>query len=69
MPGPLAGLRVLEIAGIGPGPFCCTMLADLGGSVARNAVRSPALIVVGEVASLGVETLTAITKAVPCPVS
>ncbi|MBR0671428.1 CaiB/BaiF CoA transferase family protein [Neoroseomonas soli] len=35
MPGPLHGLRVLEIAGIGPGPFCCTMLADLGAEVLR----------------------------------
>lgn len=35
MPGPLTGLRVLEIAGIGPGPFCCMMLADLGAEVLR----------------------------------
>jgi len=25
--GPLAGLRVLELAGIGPGPFCAMLLA------------------------------------------
>src|SRR5262245_30370457 len=31
--GPLAGLRVLEIAGIGPGPFCGMVLADLGADV------------------------------------
>lgn len=35
MPGPLEGLRVIEMAGIGPGPFCCTMLADLGADVLR----------------------------------
>jgi alpha-methylacyl-CoA racemase len=35
VPGPLAGLRVLELAGIGPGPFCCMMLADLGAEVLR----------------------------------
>jgi len=35
VPGPLAGLRVIEIAGIGPGPFCCMMLADLGAEVLR----------------------------------
>lgn len=35
MAGPLSGLRVLEIAGIGPGPFCCMMLADLGAEVLR----------------------------------
>lgn len=32
-PGPLAGLRVLEIAGIGPGPFSGMLLADLGADV------------------------------------
>lgn len=31
--GPLSGLRVLEIAGIGPAPFCGMMLADLGADV------------------------------------
>lgn len=35
MPGPLAGVRVLEIAGIGPGPFCAMVLADLGAEVIR----------------------------------
>ncbi len=33
--GPLAGLRVLELAGIGPGPFCAMMLADSGATVLR----------------------------------
>ena len=33
--GPLAGIRVLELAGIGPGPFCAMMLADCGASVLR----------------------------------
>ena len=32
--GPLAGLRVLELAGIGPGPFCASV-ADQGASVLR----------------------------------
>lgn len=31
--GPLAGLRVLEVSGIGPGPFCGMLLADLGADV------------------------------------
>ena len=33
--GPLAGLRVVELAGIGPGPFCAMVLADLGAEVIR----------------------------------
>jgi alpha-methylacyl-CoA racemase len=33
--GPLAGVRVLELAGIGPGPFCAMMLADQGATVLR----------------------------------
>lgn len=35
MSGPLAGVRVVEIAGIGPGPFCAMMLADMGAEVVR----------------------------------
>ncbi|MGQ2936387.1 MAG: CaiB/BaiF CoA transferase family protein [Sphingopyxis sp.] len=35
MAGPLAGLRIIEIAGIGPGPFCGMMLADHGAEVIR----------------------------------
>jgi alpha-methylacyl-CoA racemase len=31
--GPLAGVRVIELAGIGPGPFCGMLLADLGADV------------------------------------
>jgi alpha-methylacyl-CoA racemase len=33
--GPLAGVRVLEITGLGPGPFCGMLLADLGAEVLR----------------------------------
>ena len=33
--GPLAGLRVIELAGIGPVPMCATLLADLGADVVR----------------------------------
>lgn len=35
MTGPLAGLRVLEFVGIGPGPFCGMLFADYGASVTR----------------------------------
>jgi alpha-methylacyl-CoA racemase len=33
--GPLKGYRIIEIAGIGPGPFACMMLADMGADVVR----------------------------------
>jgi alpha-methylacyl-CoA racemase len=33
--GPLAGVRVVELAGIGPAPFCAMLLADLGADVVR----------------------------------
>ncbi|MFF5806279.1 MULTISPECIES: CaiB/BaiF CoA-transferase family protein [unclassified Streptomyces] len=33
--GPLAGVRVVELAGIGPGPFAAMLLADLGADVVR----------------------------------
>jgi alpha-methylacyl-CoA racemase len=33
--GPLHGLRVIELAGIGPAPFCAMMLADMGADVIR----------------------------------
>lgn len=35
MGGPLEGLRIIEFAGIGPGPFCGMMLADHGAEVIR----------------------------------
>lgn len=43
--GPLAGIKVIEVAGIGPGPFCGMMLADMGAEVLRidraDRVRQP----------------------------
>jgi alpha-methylacyl-CoA racemase len=33
--GPLRGVRVVEVAGIGPAPFCAMLLADLGAEVVR----------------------------------
>ncbi|MED5310803.1 MAG: CaiB/BaiF CoA-transferase family protein, partial [Pseudomonadota bacterium] len=33
--GPLTGIRVVEMAGIGPGPFTAMMLSDLGAEVIR----------------------------------
>ena len=34
-PGPLSGLRVVELAGLGPAPHACMVLADLGADVVR----------------------------------
>ena len=46
MPGPLHGYKIIEIAGIGPGPFAAMMLADMGAEVVRvdraQSVRGPA---------------------------
>jgi alpha-methylacyl-CoA racemase len=33
--GPLDGVKVVEFAGIGPGPFCCMLLSDMGADVVR----------------------------------
>lgn len=47
--GPLAGLKVVEIAGIGPGPFCAMVLADLGADVVR--VDRPGAVLQGDPAT------------------
>ena len=33
--GPLSGLKIIELGGIGPGPFCGMLLADMGADVLR----------------------------------
>jgi alpha-methylacyl-CoA racemase len=52
MSGPLSGFKVIELAGIGPAPFCAMMLGDLGAEVIRvertgttdgNAAKDPLL--------------------------
>jgi alpha-methylacyl-CoA racemase len=43
--GPLSGLRILEIAGLGAGPFCGMVLSDLGAEVIR--VGRPAEVATG----------------------
>ncbi len=40
--GPLEGIRIVEIAGIGPGPFCAMMLSDMGADVIRVDRKSAA---------------------------
>jgi crotonobetainyl-CoA:carnitine CoA-transferase CaiB-like acyl-CoA transferase len=44
--GPLHGLRIVEIAGIGPGPFCAMLLADMGAEVLR--IERPAKVSSGD---------------------
>lgn len=33
--GPLKGVKIIEVGGIGPGPFCAMMLSDMGADVIR----------------------------------
>ena len=42
MSGPLSGVKVLELASIGPGPFCGMLLADMGADVLRIDRLEPA---------------------------
>lgn len=42
MAGPLTGFKVVELAGIGPGPMCAMLLADLGATVIRVDRKEPA---------------------------
>ena len=42
MSGPLSGLTVIELAGLGPAPFCGMILADLGAQVTRVDRMRPA---------------------------
>ena len=39
--GPLTGLRIIELASIGPGPMCAMLLADLGADVVRIDRTAP----------------------------
>ncbi len=50
--GPLQGTRVIEIAGIGPGPFAAMVLADLGAEVIR--IDRSQSVIGGDPAGFGV---------------
>lgn len=52
MSGPLEGIRVLEFAGLGPGPFCAMALAGMGANVLRIE-RLDAPVVKGNVLARG----------------
>jgi alpha-methylacyl-CoA racemase len=45
--GPLTGLRIVELASIGPGPMCAMLLADLGADVIRVDRLEPSGLGVG----------------------
>ena len=40
--GPLAGVKIVEIAGIGPSPLCCSLLSDMGADIVRVDRPEPA---------------------------
>ena len=33
--GPLSGIKIIEMTGIGPGPYCAMLLSDMGAEVLR----------------------------------
>ena len=37
--GPLSGMKIVEIAGIGPGPFAAMLLADMGAEVILSLIH------------------------------
>ncbi|MBI3057633.1 MAG: CoA transferase, partial [Betaproteobacteria bacterium] len=39
--GPLAGIKMVEIAGLGPAPMCAMLFADLGATVIRIERKAP----------------------------
>lgn len=39
--GPLAGIKIVEFAGIGPGPMCAMLVADMGATVLRVSRKGP----------------------------
>ena len=58
---PLEGHRVVELAGIGPGPFACTILADLGCEVIRiDRLAGRCNALPDEIVNLGVRGRTTI---------
>jgi alpha-methylacyl-CoA racemase len=67
--GPLAGLRIVEFAGIGPGPFACMMLADMGADVVtldRPGVKKSTTSAAGrgrKVVEIDLKSETAIARA------
>jgi alpha-methylacyl-CoA racemase len=57
MPGPLHGLKVIEMAGLGPAPFCAMLFADMGAHVVRIARPGETKVVSEPVTGRGRPTL------------
>ena len=51
--GPLSGIKIIELAGIGPAPFTCMMLADAGAQVLRLERAAPGAVERGVQAPAG----------------
>lgn len=47
--GPLAGVRIVEFAGIGPGPYAAMLLADMGADIIRVARKDAPAVAANEV--------------------
>ena len=57
--GPLQGVKILEIVGIGPGPFAAMMLSDMGAEVLRvDRVENARLAAIGEDRPRGFDVLS-----------
>lgn len=55
--GPLAGLKIIEMAGLGPAPFCSMLLADLGAEVIAIHKRSNSNVDAIELHERGKQTI------------
>ena len=44
MAGPLSGIKIIELAGIGPSPYACMLLADAGADILRFERTSGAMV-------------------------
>lgn len=63
--GPLAGVRVVELAGLGPAPFAAMLLADLGADVVRVDRPAPRPGTRADVVNRGKRSVTADLKTDP----
>lgn len=60
--GPLNGVKVVEFAGIGPGPFCCMLLSDMGADVVRIDRKAGSRPLGNDIAARGRRSIALDTK-------